>query len=132
LYLGGAGQPPPVNPDALRAFTFDPIGGTLSATSSSQTDVPFDFPSPTPSISANGATNGIVWALQESNYQNVTGQAVLYAYDATNLSNLLYSSSQNSSRDSAGLSIKFAVPTVTNGKVYIPGRNAITVYGLLP
>jgi hypothetical protein len=104
----------------------------LSTTSTSQTSVVFDYPSPTPSISANGATNGIVWATQESNYQNNTGQAVLYAYDATNLGNLLYSSSQNVARDAAGLSVKFAVPTVANGKVFLPGRNAVTVFGLLP
>jgi hypothetical protein len=132
LYLGGAAEPPTVSPDAVKAFTFDPIGGTLSTSPSSETPVLFGFPSPTPSISANGATNGIVWVLQESNYQNNTGQAVLFAYDATNLANLLYSSSQNSSRDIAGLSVKFAVPTIANGKVYIPGRNALTVFGLLP
>ena len=132
LYLGGAAEPPNVDPDAVKAFTFDPIAGTLSTVPSSETAVLFGFPSPTPSISASGATNGIVWVLQESNYQNKTGQAVLYAYDATNLGNLLYSSSQNSSRDAAGLSVKFAVPTIANGKVYIPGRNAISVFGLLP
>lgn len=132
LFLGGAAEPSQVDPDALKAFTFDPIGGTLSSSPTSQTAVLFGFPSPTPSISANGATNGIVWVLQESSYKNKTGQAVLYAYDATNLANLLYSSSQNSTRDNAGLSVKFAVPTVANGKVYIPGRNAISVFGLLP
>ena len=132
LYLGGSAEPPTSDPDALRAFTFDPIAGMLSTTSTSQSAVAFGYPSPTPSISANGATNGIVWAMQESNYQNNTGQAVLYAYDATNLGNLLYSSSQNAARDSAGLSVKFAVPTIANGKVYLPGRNAVTVFGLLP
>lgn len=132
LYLGGSAEPSPADPDALKAFTFDPIAGTLSTASTSQTAVLFDYPSPTPSISANGATNGILWAMQESNYQNNTGQAVLYAYDATNLGNLLYSSSQNAARDAAGLSVKFAVPTVANGKVYLPGRNAVTVFGLLP
>ena len=132
LYLGGSAEPSPPDPDALRAFTFDPIAGMLSTTSTSQSAVVFGYPSPTPSISANGATNGIVWAMQESNYQNNTGQAVLYAYDATNLGNLLYSSSQNAARDSAGLSVKFAVPTIANGKVYLPGRNAVTVFGLLP
>ena len=132
LYLGGSAERPPGDPDALRAFTFDPIAGMLSTTSTSQSAVVFGYPPPTPSISANGATNGIVWAMQESTYQNNTGQAVLYAYDATNLGNLLYSSSQNAARDSAGLSVKFAVPTIANGKVYVPGRNAVTVFGLLP
>src|ERR1700686_4028270 len=55
-------------------------------------------------------------------------QTQLFAYDASNLANLLYSSSQNSSRDTAGLSVKFAVPTIANGKVIIPGRNVITVF----
>src|ERR1700728_137484 len=125
FYLGGKG-------DAIESFVFDPIGGTLSPTPSSETAVLFDYPGATPSISANGATNGILWALLESNFNNVTGQAVLYAYDATNLNNLLYSSSQNPTRDSAGLSVKFGAPTIANGKVYVPGRNAVTVCGLLP
>ena len=103
LYLGGAAEPPTVIPDSLRAFTFDPISGTLTT-----------------------------WVLQENNYQNIKGQAVLFAYDATNLANLLYSSSQNSTRDNAGVSVKFGVPTIANGKVIIPGRNAVTVFGLLP
>jgi hypothetical protein len=132
LYLGGATEPPSVTPDAVKAFAFDPVSGTFSTSPSSQTSVLFGFPSPTPSVSADGATNGIVWVLQENNYQNNTGQATLYAYDATNLGTLLYSSSQNSSRDNAGLSVKFAVPTIANGKVYIPGRNAVTAFGLLP
>jgi hypothetical protein len=133
LYLAGSAEPPDFNPDPLKAFSFDPISGQLDgATPSSQTPVLFGYSPPTPSISANGATNGIAWVLEESTYQNHTGQAVLYAYDATDLAIQLYSSSQNTARDAAGLSIKFAVPTVANGKVYIPGRNALTVFGLLP
>jgi hypothetical protein len=125
VYLGGKG-------DAIESFAFDPIGGTLSPTPSSETAVLFAYPGATPSISANGATKGILWALLESNFNNATGQAVLYAYDATNLNNLLYSSGQNPTRDNAGLSVKFGVPTIANGKVYVPGRNAVTVFGLLP
>ena len=132
LYLGGAAEPPTVIPDSLRAFTFDPISGTLTTTPTSLTAVLFSYPSPTPSVSANGDSDGIVWVLQENNYQNIKGQAVLFAYDATNLANLLYSSSQNSTRDNAGVSVKFGVPTIANGKVIIPGRNAVTVFGLLP
>jgi len=133
FYLAGSAEPPDFDPDAVKAFSFDPVSGQLNgATPASQTAVLFGYPPPTPSISANGSTNGILWALQESNFQNNTGQATLYAYDATNLGILLYSSSQNSTRDAAGLSVKFAVPTITNGKVYIPGRNAITAFGLLP
>ncbi len=133
FYLAGSAEPPDFVPDPLKAFSFDPISGQLDGTTpSSQTPVLFGYSPPTPSISANGATNGIAWVLDESNYQNHTGQAVLYAYDATDLAIQLYSSSQNTARDAAGLSIKFAVPTIANGKVYIPGRNAVTVFGLLP
>jgi hypothetical protein len=131
-YLAGAAEPPTVNPDAIKAFTFDPFLGQLDYPAGSQTSHLFGYSPPTPSISANGATNGILWALDEGTFQNKTGQAVLYAYDATNLNNLLYSSNQNTARDAAGLSVKFAVPTITNGKVYVPGRNAITVFGVLP
>ncbi|HKS72143.1 MAG TPA: immunoglobulin domain-containing protein [Terriglobales bacterium] len=131
-YLAGAAEPPTVDPDAIKAFSFDPNLGQLDSPAGSQTAHLFGYSPPTPSISASGATNGILWAMDETTFQNKTGQAVLYAYDATNLNILLYSSSQNTTRDAAGLSVKFAVPTITNGKVYVPGRNAITVFGLLP
>ena len=108
------------------------MSGMLSTPPSSQTSVTFLYPAPTPSISANGTSNGIMWVLQESTYLNNTGQAVLLAFDATNLANLLYSSNQNATRDAAGLSVKFSVPTVVNGKVYVAGRNQLTVFGLLP
>jgi len=62
---------------------------------------------------------------------NSDGAAILYAYDATNLANLLFSSPSNGA-GAAPLTAKFTVPTVANGKVYVGGRNAFTVFGLLP
>ena len=79
----------------------------------------------------------MLWAIDSSQYgfpsQYGLGPAVLHAYDAANLANELWNSSQAASnRDTAGNALKFAVPTVANGKVYIGTRTEIDVYGLLP
>jgi hypothetical protein len=84
----------------------------------------------TPSVSANGTTNGIVWFNDWANQYGGPSQ-VLYAYNATNISTLLWSSAQNPVRDSAGPTQKFSVPTIADGKVYLANRNQIAVYGLL-
>jgi hypothetical protein len=80
----------------------------------------------TPSISANGATAGIVWSIDWS--QN---PEVLYAHNATNVSQLLWSSAQNASRDAAGTNVKFVVPTIADGTVFVGALNQVSVYGLL-
>jgi len=80
----------------------------------------------TPSISANGATNGIVWSLDWSQTPGV-----LYAHNATNVSQLLWSSSQNTARDSAGTPVKFVVPTIADGNVFVGADNQVDIYGLL-
>jgi hypothetical protein len=92
----------------------------------------------TPSISANGTSHGIVWAIDRPEAlgsQPGTGAAVLYAYDATNVATMLYSSSQALShavaRDRGGCANKFAVPTVANGRVYVGTQNELDVFGLL-
>ena len=119
--------------DYLRAFQVS--NGTLALTSHSS--VTLAFPGATPSVSSNGTSNGVVWIIQENvpNDTEITNPptAVLRAYDATNLANELYDSTQAAgSRDAAGGAVKFAVPTVANGKVYVGNSNQITVYGLLP
>jgi hypothetical protein len=109
----------------------------------------FGFPSGTPSVSAQGTTNGVVWALDDSQYctpeSSGCGAAVLHAYDATNLKSQLYSSSTVAT-DAAGYPVKFTLPTVANGKVYVGTRGNNTggpdtstsvpgeldVYGLTP
>ncbi len=84
----------------------------------------------TPTVSSNGNSNGIVWAVKPGSTSQPA--AILYAYDATNLANELYNSNQNSSRDALGNGVKFAPPLVMNGKVYVGTRSALVVYGPLP
>ena len=90
------------------------------------------FPGAGISISSNGtnAETAILWALNST--QHDSGPAILYAYDATNISSMLYSSTQNATRDAAGTAVKFTVPTISNGKVYVGTSTAVDVYGLLP
>jgi len=96
------------------------------------------FPGAGLSISSNGtiAGTGIVWAINGTQYGSPgpgPGPAVLYAYDASNVASMLYNSAQNTSnRDKAGNAVKFAVPTVANGKVYVGTSTEVDVYGLLP
>lgn len=123
VYFGGSG-------DHLRQFTFDPTTGLLSYGSVAQSGTYFNFPGPTPSISANGDMDGIVWALQTDAYGS-SGPAILHAYDATDVATELYNSSQNLNRDNPGAAVKFTVPTIANGKVYVPAEQQLSVYGLL-
>jgi hypothetical protein len=130
LYLGGTS-------DNISLFTFDPATGNFSTTASSQSATSFPFAGPTPSVSAQGASGGVLWAIDSSRYGVPSalglGPAILHAYDAANLANELWNSSQAASnRDTAGNAVKFAVPTAANGKVYVGTRTEIDVYGLLP
>ena len=110
----------------MAAYSFK--NGQISSTSTSQSNEEFAFPGPTPSVSANGNTNGIVWVLNNSNYY--VGTTTLLAHDATNLASLLYSSDQNPSRDTPGGADTYTLPTVANGKVYVPTSTGLAVYGL--
>jgi hypothetical protein len=103
--------------------------GLLSTTPVSKAPTAFKLGS-TPSISADGATNGIVWAIDAG---GGTGNkpAVLHAYDATNVATELYNTNQAGTRDQPGGGIKFSVPTIANGKVYIGTFTELAVYGLL-
>jgi hypothetical protein len=112
----------------LQAFTL--TAGKLSATPVATGADTVVFPGATPSISSNGTTNGIVWALQTDAF-GTNGAAILRAYNATNIATELYNSNQEASRDAAGGAVKFAVPTVTNGKVYVGAEAEVDVYGLL-
>lgn len=103
----------------------------LSATPVVQSANYLKYPGSIPSVSANGATNGILWLIDSSAYG--TGKPdILYAYDAANISRELYDTTQAGTRDQAGPAVKYNPPTVVNGKVYVGTNGEVDVYGLLP
>jgi hypothetical protein len=117
LYYGAVG-------DTLKAF---PITNAQLATSATvQSASAFPYPGTTPAISANGPTNGIVWAVENSS------PALLHAFDATTLQELYNSSQAASSRDQFGSGNKFITPMIVNGKVYVGTPSGVAVFGLLP
>ncbi len=115
--------------DVLRAFSW--TNGMLSMQSVSMGSPVYSMHGATSSLSSNGTTNGIIWEIENSNYGN-GGPSVLHAYDATNVATELYNSSQAGSRDTAGLALKFTVPTIAGGEVFVPTANELDIYGLLP
>jgi hypothetical protein len=119
------------NGNSLKAFSF--TAGQLSKTWTSNSGINSGFPGATPAISSNGTSNGIVWAARTDGYNgSPIGPAILYAFDATNVGTQLYNSTQNTTgRDTAGGAVKFVVPTVTNGKVYLGTSTELDIYGLL-
>src|SRR5216684_2847543 len=116
VYYGAVG-------DALK--TFPVTNAKLALTPSSQSVHNFGYPGTTPSVSANGTTNGIVWAIENNG-------AVLYAYDATDLTKELYNSNQAANNRDHFSGNKFITPIVVNGKVYVGTQTSVAVFGLLP
>jgi len=92
-----------------------------------ETAASFTYPGVLPSVSANGSTSGIVWAIEN------TGTAVLHAYAADDLTHELYNSNQASGgRDHFGSGNKFITPMIADGKVFAATTNSVAVFGLLP
>jgi hypothetical protein len=116
FYLAGADGP-------LTAYTLAPSVPALSLSASSSHV--YGFPGGSPAVSASGVQNGIVWVLDTSQYCTSKapgcGSAVLYAYDAANVATLLWDSA-GLAADAAGNAVKFTVPTIANGKVYVGTR----------
>jgi hypothetical protein len=113
-----------------------PANGQAAIPASESTET-YGFPAPTPVISASPSGNAIVWVLNNratgtpGNGSTALGPAILRAYDATNLGTTLYSSDKLPA-DTAGNAVKFTLPVVANGHVYVAGAGALTVYGLAP
>src|SRR5271166_5472327 len=117
VYYGSVGSP-------IQAFTF--TNAKLSTSATAQTPNSFGYPGATPSVSANGTSNGIVWAVENSN------PAVLHAYNAANLNELYNSNQASGNRDQFGSGNKFMTPMIVNGKVFVGTPNGVGVFGLLP
>jgi hypothetical protein len=117
-----------VSNDVLRDYSVQ--NGRLSL--AAQGTVKFIDPGATPTVSANGTKDGIVWAIETKGFQAANRQAVLHAFEAVNVAHELYNSAQNAPRDAAGLTLRFTIPTVANGRVYIGTKGEVDAYGLLP
>ena len=116
IYYGAAG-------DALKGFTL--TNARLSTAATSQSAQIFGYPGATPSVSANGTADGIVWATRNTN------PGSLYAFDAGNLGTQLYSTNDAPNGcDNLGPGNKFITPTVANGKVYVGSTSSVGVFGL--
>lgn len=121
IYWNTGGHP-------VSSWSFDTNTGVMSAAPVSQSTAAVGNFSATDaaSISSNNARNGIYWLMHN------TGE--LFAFDATDLTNVLWRSGQASgNRDQGGSATKFAPPTIANGHVYVgnstnPG--ALVGYGL--
>jgi hypothetical protein len=143
FYIAAAGMP-------LKSYPFNPASATpIGQPWTSQAPNLLGFPGATPSVSASGTSNGVVWLLDTTTYCTNGAQqcapAVLHAYDATNVASELWNSTLLSA-DAAGFAVKFTVPTVANGKVYVGTRGnnlggvdtststpgELDVYGLKP
>lgn len=121
VYFWGSG-------DILKQFSLS--AGLLSTSPVHKASDNSGFPGSSPVVSSNGTSSGILWAIRSDGYTS-NSPSILYAYDATNVSTLLYASSQNATRDAAGSAVKMAVPLVVNSKVYVGTQGEVDVYGLL-
>lgn len=117
VYYGAVG-------DNLKAFPI--TSAKLATTPGSKSPSTFPYPGTTPSISANGTQNAIVWAAENGTV------GALHAYDASNVGRELYNSNQAESRDTFGAGNKFITPMIAHGRVYVGATNGVAVFGPLP
>ena len=116
IYYGGVS-------DTLKAFAFS--NSKLLSTPTSRSTITFPYPGTTPSISANGTSNGILWAVSNAS------PPALYAFNAEDLAQELYDTTQAGTRDQLVQPDRFVTPTIVNGHVFVGTQTGVAVYGLL-
>jgi Legume lectin domain/Chitobiase/beta-hexosaminidase C-terminal domain len=114
--------------DNLKSFPL--TNGKIPSSAAHTGNESAGFPSPTPIVTSNGTSNPIVWSAQTDAFSS-SGSAYIRAHDATNITTTLYNSLTNPARDTPGGAVKFVVPIVTNGKLYVGTASALSVFGLL-
>ncbi len=117
--------------DVVKQYYWYPSTGLLSTSPVSQGTTVYGGHGANTAISANSTNDAILWDVDTSNARN-GGPAILHAYNAVNLAHELYNTSQAGNRDTAGAAVKFVVPTIVDGRVYLGTATEVDVYGLLP
>ena len=114
-------------PQGNKLMQFQFSNAKLSASPVAKSSATFTYPGSTPSVSANGTQNGIVWAIEHTDPNDV-----LHAYDASSVAKELYNSKQAAGgRDQFGSASHFGTPMIVNGKVFVGTQNGLAVFGLL-
>jgi hypothetical protein len=121
--------------DTIKAFQLN--NGLLSTSPVATSATTFGYAGATMEISANGTSNGILWAMErigtDGNGVGPTLPGVLHAYNATTMVELYNSNQAAGSRDAPAPASKFNPPLVANGRIYVASETGqFTVYGLLP
>jgi hypothetical protein len=133
VYFNGSVYFSPIN-DKIQAFSLS--NGRLSTSATSKSPETYAYPGGSIALSANGTSNGILWAIQRNDQTTLdpgnTAPGILRAYLATNLGTELYNTSQAGSRDTLDYAAKFTIPLVANGKVFVLTDSRLMVLGLLP
>ena len=107
--------------DSLKDFVIH--DGKVASPPAAQSLQRSKYSGATPTVSANGAKNGIVWLLETKDWNDRSGRAVLHAFDAQNVARELYAGQ-------AGEALRFTIPTVANGRVYVGLKKEVAVFGL--
>ncbi|HEX4561804.1 MAG TPA: PQQ-binding-like beta-propeller repeat protein [Gemmatimonadales bacterium] len=113
--------------DVMKAYAVARGGLTLREASR----VKATDPGSTPTVSANGDRQGIVWAIETRTWNGQDKPAVLHAFDASDVRVELFNSGVNPRRDGAGPATRFAIPTVAAGRVYVGAKGEVDVYEVL-